>query len=46
MDIRTLHPDDRRIIVVALTRMAVLSDESKAVRGRAEELANLIEKGE
>lgn len=43
MDLRNISASDRRIIVVALTRMAVLSDESIDVRARAEELANRIE---
>lgn len=43
MDIRNISDTDRRILVVALTRMAILSDESIEVRARAEELANFIE---
>lgn len=43
MDLRNISDSDRRIIVVALTRMAVLSDESIEVRARAEELANFVE---
>lgn len=43
MDLRNISSSDRRIIVVALTRMAVLSDESIEVRAQAEELANFVE---
>lgn len=44
MDIRNLHPDDRAIIVSALSRMAAELPLDAAARPA--ELAELIEKGE